>query len=145
MPLGHDQGVATMVWSPLAGGALTGKIRRDRPAPKDSRVGTMDFVPFDADKLYDVVDALDEVARETGKTIPQVALAWVLSRPTVASVVIGARNEEQLKQNLGAVGWTLAPSQLARLDAASETKATYPYWHQRWFPKLNPPLVPFER
>jgi aryl-alcohol dehydrogenase-like predicted oxidoreductase len=88
--------------------------------------------------LYRVVDALDEVAKETGKTVPQIALNWLLQRPTVSTVVIGARNEEQLKQNLGAVGWNLTTEQVARLDAASEVTPAYPYWHQKGFGERNP-------
>lgn len=137
MPLGLDQGVGTIVWSPLAGGALSGKIRRDKPAPKDSRLGQISFVPYSNELLYKVVDALTEVAAEVDKSIPQVALNWLLSRPTVSSIVIGARNEEQLKQNLGAIGWKLSVSQLEKLNAASKTDPIYPYWHQKSFPQLG--------
>lgn len=120
MPLGLDQGVGAVVWSPLGWGRLTGKIRRGQPLPDNSRLHvTADMGPPVQDEyVYRVVDALDEIAAETGKTVPQIALNWLLQRPTVATVVIGARNEEQLKQNLGAVGWNLTPEQVARLDAA---------------------------
>ncbi|CAG0995034.1 partial 1-deoxyxylulose-5-phosphate synthase YajO, partial [Anaerolineae bacterium] len=91
--------------------------------------------------LYGVVDTLDALAEETGRTVPQVALNWLLQRPTVSSVIFGARNEDQLKQNLGAAGWNLTPEQVARLDAASETEFMYPYWHQRGFTERNPPPV----
>lgn len=131
MPLGEDQGVGTIVWSPLAGGALTGKISRNRPAPKESRISKIDFIPFESERLYKIIDVLTEVSQECQKTVAQVALNWVLQRPTVSNVVIGARNEEQLIQNLGAVGWKLSEAQIARLDAVSETQLTYPYWHQR--------------
>jgi aryl-alcohol dehydrogenase-like predicted oxidoreductase len=143
MPLGLDQKVATMVWSPLGWGRLTGKIRRGQPLPQQSRLHkTADFGPPVADEyLYKVVDALDEVAKETGKTIPQVALNWLLQRPTVANVCIGARNEEQLRANLGAVGWNLTAEQVSKLDSASETTLTYPYWHQRGFVERNPKPV----
>jgi aryl-alcohol dehydrogenase-like predicted oxidoreductase len=141
LPLHQDQGIGTIVWSPLAGGALTGKIRRDKPAPANSRVGTMEFVPFDQERLYNVVDVLDGIAKECNKTIAQVALNWLLQRPTISTLVVGARNEEQLKQNLAAVGWRLTPDQIAQLDAASETKTIYPYWHQRWFPQLIRPVL----
>ncbi len=141
MPLGVDQGVGSMVWSPLAGGALSGKISRNRPAPAQSRVGQIEFIPFDSEFLFKIVDVLEDLSRETGKTIPQVALNWVLRRPTVSNVIVGARNEEQLIQNLGAVGWSLSSEQVARLDAVSEKKPIYPYWHQRGFPELMPPLV----
>jgi aryl-alcohol dehydrogenase-like predicted oxidoreductase len=141
MPLGLDQGLGAAVWSPLGWGRLTGKIRRGRPLPKDSRLhGSAQFGPPVADEhLFRVVDALDAVAEETGKTIPQIALNWLLQRPTVSTIIIGARNEEQLRQNLGAVGWKLTPAQVAKLDAASEVTPTYPYWHQRKeFTERNP-------
>ncbi len=140
MPLGIDQKVGAMVWSPLGWGRLTGKIRRGHPLPEVSRLHkTAEGGPQVADEyLYNVVDALDAVAKEVGKTIPQVALNWLLQRPTVANVIIGARNEEQLAQNLGAVGWNLSTEQVRRLDAASDVTPTYPYWHQRQFVERNP-------
>jgi aryl-alcohol dehydrogenase-like predicted oxidoreductase len=142
MPLALDQKVGTVVWSPLGWGRLTGKIRRGQPLPRDSRLqskAVVDIGPQVAEEyLYKVVDALDVVATETGKTVPQVALNWLLQRPSVATVIIGARNEEQLKQNLAAVGWNLSAEQVARLDAASETPKTYPYWHQAGFKERNP-------
>ena len=145
MPLALDQGVGALVWSPLGWGRLTGKIRRGYPLPKDSRLQSKVVVeggPKPNDEyLYKVVDALDEVAKETGKTIPQIALNWVLGRPSVSTLVIGARNEEQLKANLGSVGWKLTPEQVAKLDAASEVPLAYPYWHQRQFPEHNPKPV----
>lgn len=139
MPLGLDQKVGALVWSPLGWGRLTGKIRRGKPLPEQSRLPvTRDMGPPVADEyLYTVVDALDGMATETGKTITQVALNWLLQRPTISSVIVGARNEEQLGQNLGAMGWNLTPDQVARLDAASRTTLTYPYWHQRHFER-NP-------
>ncbi len=141
MPLGLDQNVGTIVWSPLGWGRLTGKIRRGQPLPKVSRLHkTSEQGPQVADEyLYKVVDALDEVARETGKTVPQIALNWLLQRPTVANIIIGARNEEQLRQNLGSVGWNLTREQVAKLDAASDVTPAYPYWHQRQFAERNPP------
>ena len=140
MPLGLDQGVGAVVWSPLGWGRLTGKIRRGQPLPATSRLHvTADSgPPVPQDYLFRVVDALDEVAAETGKTVPQIALNWLLQRPTVATVVIGARDETQLRQNLGAVGWNLTPAQVAKLDAASTTTLAYPYWHQRGFVERNP-------
>jgi aryl-alcohol dehydrogenase-like predicted oxidoreductase len=140
MPLALDQGVSCVVWSPLGWGRLTGKIRRGQPLPAQSRLHkTADIGPQVEDEyLYRVVDALDAVAEETGKTLPQVALNWLLQRPSVATVVIGARNEEQLKANLGAVGWNLTPEQMAKLDAASERPKAYPYWHQAQFTERNP-------
>jgi aryl-alcohol dehydrogenase-like predicted oxidoreductase len=144
MPLGLDQKVGTIVWSPLGWGRLTGKIRRNQPLPQESRLHkTADFGPPVADEyLYKVVDALDEVAKETGKTIPDIALNWLLQRPTVVSVVVGARDEKQLRQNLGAAGWNLSADQVAKLDAASELTPPYPYWHQRQFIERNPLPVP---
>jgi aryl-alcohol dehydrogenase-like predicted oxidoreductase len=144
MPLGIDQGVGCVVWSPLGWGRLTGKIRRGKPLPEVSRLHkTADYGPPVSDELvYKVVDALDEIAKETGKTVPQIALNWLLQRPTVSNVIMGARNEEQLRQNLGAVGWNLTPAQVARLDAASATTPIYPYWHQRQFRDRNPPPRP---
>jgi aryl-alcohol dehydrogenase-like predicted oxidoreductase len=139
MPLALDQGVGTAVWSPLGWGRLTGKIRRNQPFPAQSRLHkTAEIGPPVPDELvYRVVDALDEIAAETGKTIPQIAINWLLQRPTVCTVVIGARDEAQLKDNLGAVGWNLTPEQMAKLDAASEVTPVYPYWHQRHF-LVNP-------
>jgi aryl-alcohol dehydrogenase-like predicted oxidoreductase len=143
MPLGLDQGVGAVVWSPLGWGRLTGKLRRGQPLPSTSRLhATADYgPPVEDEYLYRVVDALDEIAAETGRSIPQIALNWLLQRPTVATVVVGARNEEQLKQNLGAIGWNLTADQVARLDAASAKTLAYPYWHQRGFAERNPPPV----
>jgi len=144
MPLGLDQGVGCVVWSPLGWGRLTGKIRRGKPLPEVSRLHkTADYGPPVSDELvYKVVDALDEIAKQTGKTVPQIALNWLLQRPTVSNVIMGARNEEQLRQNLGAIGWNLTPAQVAKLDAASATTPIYPYWHQRQFGDRNPPPTP---
>ena len=143
MPLGLDQGVGAVVWSPLGWGRLTGKIRRGQPLPQTSRLHkTSEQGPqMSDDYLYDVVAALDGVADETGKTVTQVALNWLLQRPTVANVIVGARNEEQLRQNLGAVGWSLTPEQVGKLDAASVRAPAYPYWHQAGFAERNKPPV----
>lgn len=140
MPLLLDQGVGTVVWSPLGWGRLTGKIARGKPIPKTSRLHkTADMGPqVDDEYLFKVVDALQAVAKETGKSVPQVAINWLLQRPTVSNVIIGARNEEQLKDNLGAVGWNLTAKQIAKLDAASATQKIYPYWHQVGFAERNP-------
>jgi aryl-alcohol dehydrogenase-like predicted oxidoreductase len=142
MPLGLNQGVSAVAWSPLGWGRLTGKIRRGAPLPETTRLRdkmNIEYGPPVADEyLYRVVDALDSVAKETGKTVAQVALNWVLQRPTVASVIMGARTEEQLRQNLGAVGWDLTADQIAKLDAASDVTPIYPYWHQRGFGERNP-------
>ena len=130
MPLGIDQGVGAVVWSPLGWGRLTGKLRRGQPLPATSRLhDTADVGPSVAqERLFRIVDALDIVAEETGKSIPQIAINWLLQRPTVSTVLIGARNEEQLRQNLGAIGWQLSADQIARLDAASAMEAPYPYY-----------------
>jgi aryl-alcohol dehydrogenase-like predicted oxidoreductase len=146
MPLALDQGVGAVVWSPLGWGRLTGRIRRGAPLPDVSRLQSklaVDKGPqVPEDYLYRVVDVLDEVAKEANKTVPQVALNWLLQRPSVCTVVIGARNEAQLRQNLGAVGWKLSAEQLKRLDAASAVPLPYPYWHQRGtFADRNPPPV----
>jgi len=146
MPLGVDQGVGAVVWSPLGWGRLTGKIRRGQPLPAGSRLQNQSVleagpaVPME--RLYAVVDVLDEIAQETGKSVPQIALNWLLQRPTVSTVVIGARNEEQLRQNIGAVGWNLTQEQVGRLDAASDVTPAYPCWHQRvHFSERNPKLA----
>lgn len=140
MPLCIDQGVGTMVWSPLGWGRLTGKIRRGN-SDQSGRIasgGAVGGPPVNDNVLYDIVDALDNIAQETGKTVSQVALNWLLSRPTVCNIVLGARNEEQLKQNLGAIGWSLTAEQVTRLDKISEKTPSYPYWHQRDFVERNP-------
>ncbi len=143
MPLGLEQGVGALVWSPLGWGRLTGKIRRGRPLPEVSRLHKTaeSGPPVDDEHLYRVVDALDEVGKETGKSVPQIALNWLLQRPSVSSVIVGARNEEQLKQNLEAANWNLTAEQVAKLDAASEVTPIYPYWHQRIVRQRNPPPV----
>jgi aryl-alcohol dehydrogenase-like predicted oxidoreductase len=143
MPLALDQKVGTVVWSPLGWGRLTGKIRRGQPLPENSRLKQSQLnydvgPPVSEEHLYKVVDALDVVAAETGKTVPQIALNWLLQRPSVSTVIIGARNEEQLRQNLDAAGWNLTPEQVARLDAVSALIPAYPYWHQRNFKERNP-------
>jgi aryl-alcohol dehydrogenase-like predicted oxidoreductase len=140
MPLALDQKVGTLVWSPLAGGRLSGKFRRDQPPPADSRIlqGGGEGPSLPEAWFYHIIDVLDEIAAETGKTVAQVALNWLLQRPTVASLVIGARNETQLRQNLGAVGWNLTSEQVAKLDKASDRETIYPYWHQRGFIERNP-------
>jgi aryl-alcohol dehydrogenase-like predicted oxidoreductase len=142
MPLALDQRVGAVVWSPLGWGRLTGKWRRGQPSPSVTRLSDERTVkvgpPVDDEYLYRVVDAIDEVAQQTGKTVPQIALNWVMQRPSVATVIIGARNEEQLRQNLGALGWSLTAEHIARLDEASATTPVYPYWHQRGFKERNP-------
>ncbi len=140
MPLAVNQKVGAIVWSPLGWGRLTGKIRRGQPVPAKSRLHkTAYWGPQVSDEhVYKVVDAIDAVAKETGKTVPQIALNWLLRKPTISSVIIGARDAAQLKQNLGAEGWKLTPAQVAKLDEASALPLPYPYWHQRQFEDRNP-------
>jgi aryl-alcohol dehydrogenase-like predicted oxidoreductase len=142
MPLGVDQKVGAVVWSPLGWARLTGKMRRSQPLPKVSRLRSSlnkDVGPKVADEyLYSVIDVVDEIAKETEKTVPQIALNWLLQRPTVSTLIIGARNEKQLRDNLGAIGWGLTADQMKRLDAASAVPPIYPYWHQKGFPERNP-------
>jgi len=145
MPVGADQGVGALVWSPLGWGRLTGKIRRGQPLPKESRLHKTaeQGPPVPDEHLYNVVDALDEVAKESGKSLPQVALNWLLQRPTISTVIVGARNEQQLRQNLEAAEWKLTTEQIAKLDRASEVTPIYPYWHQRGaFVERNPASAP---
>ncbi len=144
MPLGLDQGVGCVVWSPLGWGRLTGRIRRGQPLPQSSRLRSktvQDAGPqVPEELLFRVVDALDVVAAETGKSVPQVAINWLLHRPTVSTVIIGARNEEQLRDNLASVGWHLTAEQIAALDRASDVPKTYPYWHQAGFERNPSPV-----
>ena len=146
MPLARDQGVGALVWSPLGWGRLTGKIRRGQPLPENSRLhATAQFgPPVDEERLYAIVDVLDTIAAETGRTVPQIAIAWLVTRPTVSSVIIGARDESQLRNNLGAVSRSLSPAQIKRLDEASAVMPPYPYYPyhiQEGFARLNPPLT----
>ena len=139
LPLGLDQGVGAVVWSPLGWGKLTGKIRRGQPAVPGTRAhdiaGTGPH--YSDERLFKIVDAVDAIVAETGKSFTQVALNWLLQRRTVSTLIIGARNEAQLVENIGATGWALTPDQIAKLDAASDEPPTYPVWHQRGFPHLN--------
>jgi len=141
MPLAIDQKISTIVWSPLASGLLTGKYKRNEPLPLQARVAQggnpVASGSINNERLYNIVDRLEEISKETGKTVAQVSLNWLLQRPTVANLIIGARNEEQLKQNLAAVGWNLTVEQVKGLDRVSEILPAYPYWHQRQFPMLN--------
>jgi aryl-alcohol dehydrogenase-like predicted oxidoreductase len=143
MPLALDQQVGTVVWSPLSGGQLSGKVGRDQPAPEGSRVATLGMRPgLSREQFYDVVDVLKSIAADIGRSVPQVALNWVLQRPTVSTLVIGARNEAQLLDSLGATDWALSTEQMQRLDKVSERQPVYPYWHQRTvFGERNPPPV----
>jgi aryl-alcohol dehydrogenase-like predicted oxidoreductase len=140
MPLALDQNVGTLVWSPLAGGRLGGRFRRSDPLPVGTRIqqGGGEGPSLPEEWFYNLIDVLDAIAAETGKSVAQVALNWVLQRPTVSTVIVGARNEEQLRQNLGAVGWNLTEEQVKRLDIASQRERIYPYWHQLGFRERNP-------
>ena len=139
MQLGRDQGVGALIWSPLGWGKLTGKIRRGQPAKPGTRAHDIAGTgpQFEEERLFRIIDALDAIAEETAKTIPQVALNWLLQRPTVSSIIIGARNEQQLVENIGTIGWALSAEQVAKLNAASVAPVAYPVWHQRNFPQLN--------
>jgi aryl-alcohol dehydrogenase-like predicted oxidoreductase len=146
MPLAADQGVGAMVWSPLGWGRLTGKVRRGQPLPATSRLHkTAEFgPPVDDEVLYDIVDELDAISAESGLSVPQVAINWLLTRPTVSSVIIGARDAGQLEQNLAAVDRSLDADQVSRLEAVSAKTAPYPhfpYYRQEAFARLNPPLA----
>lgn len=132
IPLSIDQGIGILVWSPLAFGFLSGKYRRGQPEPEGTRRSQLgDVATFDLEKGYDIVEALDEVASAHGVTIAQVALNWLLCKPGVTSVIIGARNEQQLRDNLGAAKWEMTREELRRLDEVSAVPPIYPYWHQR--------------
>ncbi|AOV15760.1 aldo/keto reductase [Acidihalobacter aeolianus] len=122
-----EAGLGIMPWSPLAGGYLTGKFRRDHSGPEGARRSGFDFPPVDA-RVYDAIDALEAVAGETGASVPQVALAWLLTRPGVSSVIIGAKNMAQLEDNLGAPAVSLTEEQIARLSATTAPLAQYPAW-----------------
>ncbi|WP_263410423.1 aldo/keto reductase [Terriglobus tenax] len=145
MPLGQSEKVGTVVWSPLGWGRLTGKLGRNKPKPETSRLNDPKNVaagPQIADEhLYTVTDALEEISKDTGRSIPEISLNWLLQRPTVSSLIIGARDEKQLKQNLEAVGWKLTAEQMKKLDDASKVSPAYPYWHQHQFPERNPDLL----
>jgi aryl-alcohol dehydrogenase-like predicted oxidoreductase len=143
MPLGIDQGVGLMVYSPLGWGRLTGKMRRgEKGSGRIASGGAAGGPSISDDFLYGVIDALDAVAKRTGKTVPQVAINWLLQRPSVANVVIGARNREQLRDNLGAIGWTLGSEDIAELDAASRETPVYPYWNQVLLDHRDPKPTP---
>jgi aryl-alcohol dehydrogenase-like predicted oxidoreductase len=142
MPLGLDQDIGTLVWSPLAGAKLSGKVGRKKKPPADSRSATDASWDVPEERLFAVTDVLESISAEIGHSIPRVALAWLLSRPTISSIVIGARNVTQLRDNLAATEVKLSPDQIAKLDLASQVRPAYPYWHQRaTFLSRNPPPV----
>ena len=130
MPLLQDQGLGLMVWSPLGWGRLTGRIKRDSPLP-EGRIksgGLVGAPPVADELLYNVVDVLAQIAAETGKTVSQIAINWLLQNKTVSNIVIGARNEKQLLENIAATGWSLSPDHVLKLDAVSEQVPVYPHW-----------------
>ncbi len=133
MPLAVDQDVGTLVWSPLAGGRLSGKTGRDQPPPEGTRWAALEAygAALPEAQYFDLIDVLRAIAAELGRSVSQVALNWVLHRPTVASLVIGARNAAQLRDNLRTVDFRLTPEQVDRLNQASSQQPVYPYWHQR--------------
>jgi aryl-alcohol dehydrogenase-like predicted oxidoreductase len=133
LPIAVDQGIDAVIWSPLAGGLLSGKYRRGKPEPEGTRRAAEWTEPpvHDPEALYDIVEALVEIADSVGATPAQVALAWLLTRPGVASLVVGARTDAQLADNLGAADLKLAPEAVSRLEAASRKPLAYPYWHQK--------------
>lgn len=143
-PLAQDQDVSAMVWGPLACGKLSGKISRDANVPAGTRFDGPAGLgnPAETERLFDIIDCLQRIAEGEGRTVPQVALAWVIGQPTVASVIVGARNEEQLLANLQHAGWRLSSQQLALLNQASEVTRPYPYAHQKNFPMLLKPVMP---
>jgi aryl-alcohol dehydrogenase-like predicted oxidoreductase len=145
VPVALDQGTGVMVWSPLQFGLLSGKFRRGDAPPPESRLNTLDApgaIPsaMKDERLYRIVDVLDEIAGARGVSVPQVALNWVTRKPGVDNVIIGARNEEQLRDNLAAATWTLTDAEVERLDEVSAIPLPYPYWHQQKFAaERNPP------
>jgi len=145
IPVGLDQGVGVMVWSPLHSGLLSGKFRRDSK-PSESRLNQVEAPgTIDYERLYRIVDVLADIARQRGVSVPQVALNWVLCKPGVDTVVLGARNEQQLRDNLAAAQWRLTPEEFARVDEVSTLPEPYPYWHQHKFGLERNPKIPAMR
>ena len=132
VPLAEDQGLAILPWSPLAGGLLSGKFEIGKPGPDGARRTTFDFPPVDPQRAARVLDALRSVAAATTLSVARIALAWVLTRRFVTSVIIGARTREQLVDNLAASEVSLAPEHVAALDAASALPSEYPGWMVDW-------------
>ena len=141
IPLGLDQSIGIMAWSPLHYGLLTGKFRRDA-RPTETRLNQLDAPgTIDLDRVYRIVDVLIDTARERGVSPSQVALNWLLNKPGVDTVILGARNEEQLRDNLAAAQWRLDEQEMERLDEVSALPEPYPGWHQHKFGlERNPPL-----
>jgi aryl-alcohol dehydrogenase-like predicted oxidoreductase len=132
VPSALDQGLGLLIWSPLAGGWLSGKYRRGREAPQDARHASEWSEPpiYDEAKLYDTIDVLVEIAEGHGVSPAQVALAWLMARPGVSTVIVGARTEEQLTDNLAAARLSLSPEEHHRLEEVSRPRLIYPFWHQ---------------
>lgn len=146
VPLGIDQGVGLMVWSPLQGGLLSGKYRRGEGKPAESRFNQLDMPgTVDMELVYNIADVLADIAQKRGVSASQVAINWALRKPGVDTVVIGARNERQLRDNLGAVTWSLTAEEVARLDAVSARPLPYPQWHQQRFAGERNPKLPSVR
>jgi aryl-alcohol dehydrogenase-like predicted oxidoreductase len=141
VPAGLDQKIGVMAWSPLQFGLLSGKFGRGRSQPSESRLNSLDAPgAFDRERLYDIVDALAKIAEGRGVSIAQAALNWVARKPGVDTVIIGARNEEQLRDNLAAATWNLTDEEVERLDEVGSLPLPYPYWHQQKFGgERNPP------
>ncbi len=145
IPMGLDQGVGVMAWSPLHFGLLSGKFRRDA-RPSETRLNQLDAPgTVDLERLYRIVDVLLDIGGQRGVSAAQVALNWVMNKPGVDTVVIGARNEEQLRDNLAAAGWRLTVEEMARLDEVSALPEPYPYWHQHKFGVERNPRIPAMR
>jgi aryl-alcohol dehydrogenase-like predicted oxidoreductase len=144
IPMGLDQGVGVMAWSPLMFGLLSGKIRRSAPQPTEGRLAALGApIEVDWERLYRIVDVMLAVAGERGVTPAQVAINWVHGKPGVDTVILGARNEAQLLDNLASAAWELSAEEMARLDDASAQPEPYPYWHQqKWAGARNPRLPP---
>ena len=128
MPLCLEEGLGILPWSPLSGGFLTGKYRRDNPNPEGARRTGFSFPPIDEERGFDAVDVLEEIAKQKNATIAQVALAWLLAQPGVTSIIIGANKMSQLEDNLKAVEIELTPEEIARLSATTAPYALYPQW-----------------
>ncbi|NEP47201.1 MAG: aldo/keto reductase, partial [Okeania sp. SIO2H7] len=139
VPFVEDAGIGVLVWSPLAGGFLSGKYTRETPVPEDSRRKQFQFPPVDVEEGYKVVDVLKEIAANHGASPARVAIAWILSKPFISSVIIGANKMSHLEDNLGAVDANLSPEELERLDTMTMPKPLYPGWMQSmgWDPKLK--------
>lgn len=128
LPMCRHQGIGVMVWSPLAGGFVTGKFRRDVDAPEGSRRTSFDFPPLDRERGYDIVDLLDGLAKEKGSTIPRLGLSWLLQQDGISTIIIGAKKMEQLEDNIAAVDVTWAEAELKQVAEATAPPSLYPHW-----------------